>query len=256
MDEGGGVSAWITLDVEIGKHPKMAELPSDTARYGWILALLEAKKQRHPGTFASAKHFRLVMGRHGRFLPLYLKAKLLEEGEAGELVVHDWRRHQWAVAAQIQRGRRDDAAMTLEGLNDDASRAVSVPVSVSVSEDGRGGVGETADSWAIYCGLTGAIRPSPNVVDWLTRLEDRYGAQQLADALRAEWQSSEERRTYLSRTEHRLEKTARESETATVREDRSRQIFERMQERRLDYYRETGEWKEAEWGPMPAGSAA
>ena len=98
---------WISLDIGLAKHPKMAELPNDTCRYGWIVTLCEAKAQTRPGVFASHCHFREVLGRFGKYLPLYLGARLLEENEDGSLSVHDWKRHQWAV--RQERHRRDNS---------------------------------------------------------------------------------------------------------------------------------------------------
>ena len=98
---------WISLDIGLAKHPKMAELPNDTCRYGWIVTLCEAKAQTRPGVFASHRHFREVLGRFGKYLPLYLDARLLEENEDGSLSVHDWKRHQWAV--RQERHRRDNS---------------------------------------------------------------------------------------------------------------------------------------------------
>src|SRR5688500_19324811 len=93
---------WITLDCHLPDHPKMAELPSDAARYGWIVVLTQAKLQRKPGQFANLRHFKEVMGRHARHLHAFEAAGLMDRaGDA--LVVHDWQRHQWAVAKERQR---------------------------------------------------------------------------------------------------------------------------------------------------------
>lgn len=99
---------WKTVDVDIYKHPKLAGLPSDSARYGWIVTLLEAKAQRHPGTFASRGHYREVMGRFGKFLPDYLAAGLLEEHEDGSLAVHGWAQHE----GRVRQARHRDNSVT------------------------------------------------------------------------------------------------------------------------------------------------
>jgi hypothetical protein len=111
--------AWITLDVGLPKHPKVAELPNDSARFGWIAVLCEAKMQRKPGVFASARHFREVVGRFAKHLPSYEAAGLLERDEDGTLRVHDWERHQWAVR-QAKHRERDDS-VTPELLQGDAT---------------------------------------------------------------------------------------------------------------------------------------
>jgi hypothetical protein len=170
---------WITVDCELGNHPKMAALPNDSARYGWILTLTEAKKQRTPGTFASANHFRHVMGRHGRFLNDYIKAKLIDKADDDTLLVHDWRRHQWAVSKAQQRetsgGQDEDIEGTLGGLQEDASRAVSVSVSLPVLEgDTEGGPGETADAAVSLHRRTGTF-PSPKILSWLNEIATAHG---------------------------------------------------------------------------------
>jgi hypothetical protein len=143
------VTAWAAIDCDIDSHPKLAALPSDAARYGWIRTLLEAKRQRRPGRFASAAHFRHVLGRHGKFLKDYLAANLLEE-DGTEVVVHDWTRHQWASSKARQRetsrGHSEDKDETPVGPDLDASRAVVVHVPVDVSNDGERVQGEGAET--------------------------------------------------------------------------------------------------------------
>jgi hypothetical protein len=105
--------AWITIDVGLPKHQKLAELPSDSARFGWIVVLCEAKTQRRPGIFASARHFREVAGRFGKHLPSYEAVGLLERDQDGTLRIHDWERHQWAVRQSRHRDRDDSVTPAL-----------------------------------------------------------------------------------------------------------------------------------------------
>lgn len=116
---------WVAIDAGIRTSPKLAALPSDSARLGWLyIGLGEAKLQRPAGRFASRAHWAEVAGRFARYLPSYLAVGLLEEapelcdrcraawGElpAGTLVVHDWQRHQrdptGAVRVAALRDRR------------------------------------------------------------------------------------------------------------------------------------------------------
>lgn len=172
--------SWITVDTKLGNHPKMAALPNDAARYGWILTLLEAKEQAKAGTFATAKHYRLVMGRHGRFLEDYIKARLIDKDEDGSLHVHDWRRHQWSVAKATQRetsgGHSEDISETSEGQKEDASRAVLVPVYVSSSS--TEGVQGEPNAWDAFHRRTGEV-PGPKIRSWLDELGDAHGEARL-----------------------------------------------------------------------------
>jgi len=100
---------YVAVDATIRKNAKLAALPSDSARLGWIyVGLGEAKLQRPAGRFASRAHWEEVAGRFGKYLRDYLAVCLIEEAPrlcdrcrqawgqlpAGTLVVHDWRRHQ------------------------------------------------------------------------------------------------------------------------------------------------------------------
>lgn len=163
--------SWITVDTDLPDHPKMAALPSDGARYGWLIVLCKAKQQRKPGTFANANHFRHVMGRHGRFLEDYQKAGLMDIDETETLHVHDWKRHQWAVSKAQQRetseGHSEDNSETSLGQKEDASRAVSVRVPVSVSS--TEGVQGEPDAVEAFYQRTGTA-PGPKVRNWLNEL--------------------------------------------------------------------------------------
>lgn len=210
--------SWITVDTKLPDHPKMAALPSDTARWGWLVTLLEAKEQRVPGTFAGERHYRHVMVRHGRFLPDYLKVGLMDRDEDGTLHVHDWKRHQWAAAKAQQRGtsegHSEDKDETSDGQKEDASRAVLVPVYVS-SESTEGGAGgnraDDRDSQDRYHELTG-FRPWGQ---WsgktLLGAERDYGKAGVIAALDAEQAAGADRDNLLKRTLARL---ARDTEKA------------------------------------------
>lgn len=173
--------SWITVDTKLPDHPKMAALPSDAARWGWICTLLEAKEQRTPGAFANERHFRHVMVRHGRFLTDYLKVGLMDKDEDGTLHVHDWKRHQWAAAKAQQRetseGHSEDINETSLRQKEDASRAVPVPVYVS-SESTEGVQGEPDAAVALHRRI-GEV-PGPKILRWLTQLSDAHGEVRVA----------------------------------------------------------------------------
>lgn len=100
---------WFVVRADIASNHKLAELPSDSARWGWVAGVLaEAKRQRPSGRFTSRQHYRSAVPAFARFLPGYLAQGLLEVAPAlcgrcrrvwrdipdGWLVVHDWNQHQ------------------------------------------------------------------------------------------------------------------------------------------------------------------
>lgn len=255
--------SWITMDTKLGRHPKMAELPNDTARYGWVLTLLEAKEQRHPGTFASANHFRHVMGKYGRFLDAYVKAGLIDKDEDGTIHVHDWQRHQWSVSKQKQRGQDEDKNGTSVGQEEDASRAVSVPVLVGSTEGG--GLGEETAEGAVFSFLAhhgAAIRPDAPLGRRLFGLMDRRGA----DAVLAEAQAMAKienvmsDRQWVLGLENGLEAipTGKKTVDVALQEEaklRDEARYARTAARRVEWFQNTGKWDES-WGPRPEGTVA
>lgn len=103
---------WVAVEATVRRSDKLAALPSDTARWGWLVMLGEAKLLRRQGTF-SVGQWAEVMGRYAKYLPDYIRLGLLHRApaycdetrqrtclrgrgpfERGVLVVHDWPRHQ------------------------------------------------------------------------------------------------------------------------------------------------------------------
>ncbi len=254
--------SWITLDTKLGNHPKMAALPSDAARYGWVLTLLEAKEQRTPGTFASEKHYRHVMPRHGRFLADYVKAGLIDKGDDGTLHVHDWQRHQWASAKAAQRetsnGQVEDIPKTSLGQQQDASRAV--PVHVSVSSSTEGGAGGNLeyddDERRVFLAMARAgahIRPESGMGQRVLRLIGRRGADAiLAELARLSKSGPLSDRQIVFGIEDALDKIpdTRTDEAIRERETRAQRIQEQAAARRIDYFSKTGVW-DSNFGPEP-----
>lgn len=99
---------WIKVKIGIRRSGKLAALPSDTARLGWLYVLVEAKVQRTLGTFDNRAHFSEVMGRFGRYLDQYVEVGLIHVAPAlcpecgprhstarrGEVIVHDYLKEQ------------------------------------------------------------------------------------------------------------------------------------------------------------------
>lgn len=92
----------VLVSARLADHPKLLHLPSDAARWGWMVVLGRAKLRRPAGEFPSRTVLAHDLGRYARFIPDYLTVGLLED-RGGLLVVHDWPKHQ---------GRRSEEPLT------------------------------------------------------------------------------------------------------------------------------------------------
>lgn len=81
---------WLRLHYHAPKSPKVMALPSDAARWAWIVALCEAKQQTREGGWASEAHLRSVLGRHARHLPALIEARLVVQMDDGRMLIRDW----------------------------------------------------------------------------------------------------------------------------------------------------------------------
>ncbi len=138
---------WIKLKIGTRRSGKVACLPSDSARLGYIYLLLEAKVQREMGVFEGRAHFAEVLGRFGRYLPHYLAGGLLHEAPAlcadcrarhpavrpGAIVVHDYLREQRDPTNADRQDRwRDNAAS-----NADRNGTDNAPLTPTVTPHSR-----------------------------------------------------------------------------------------------------------------------
>lgn len=81
---------WLRLSFHAPKHPKVASLPSDAARWAWIVALSEAKQQTPDGEWASERHARVCLGAYAKHLPALIRVGLVDQHSDGRLTVHDY----------------------------------------------------------------------------------------------------------------------------------------------------------------------
>lgn len=101
----------VLISARADEHPKIIELPSDKARWGWIVLMGKAKLQRPPGRFASMRVLEAVLGEYRRFIPDYLKVGILEP-EGSAVAVHDWQVHQ---RSRTQKWRDDNGLSSGHG---------------------------------------------------------------------------------------------------------------------------------------------
>lgn len=87
---------WIKIEVPMVTHPKLADLPNDSARWGWLFLLCRAKQAKPQGRFASVGQLREEAGRFARYIADWTRVGLLDgpDGDGG-ISVHDWPKHQF-----------------------------------------------------------------------------------------------------------------------------------------------------------------
>lgn len=168
----------VLVAATIRENNKLAALPNDTARLGYIYICLGAAKllKPIPGQFTSRSHFREIAGRFAPYLKHYLATGLMEEAprlcdrcEAkwtatpppkGALVTHDWHEHQYDPfhaerQAAYEARKAGKAGLPTEPESDVEPDAQSDGVSDGQSDartdaetDGRTDANLTADSRA------------------------------------------------------------------------------------------------------------
>lgn len=142
---------WVAVAATIRRSAKMTALPNDTARYGWVVALGEAKLLGRQGSFSPGQWSEL-MGRYARHLEAYVGVGLLHVAPrycdhepvclrgrgpfvTGVLVIHDWpsyqrehavRQQEWRLRHAIGDSESDTPSDTRgDSESDTPSRALS-----------------------------------------------------------------------------------------------------------------------------------
>lgn len=97
---------WVAVTIDLADNYKVASLPSDGARFAFVVALTRAKVQEPPGEWANERHCRFTLGRYGRYYPALVDAGLLDVDEDGIVAVHDWESVQRESPKSAERMRR------------------------------------------------------------------------------------------------------------------------------------------------------
>lgn len=245
---------WITLDCGLADHPKWLGLRNDAARCGWVLTLLEAKRQRRAGQFASEVHYRGVLHRYAKYLSDYLTVGLLERHEDGSLYVHDWPEYQRDPAGRQALHR--DKLVTAPLRTRDTTvipppRAGAVPVPVIVLEERVQGEpkGLSTDEAAVFAFLAqhgAAIREDSGYGRRLLGLMERRSPARVLETAWDMAQDGQKRsdRQWTFSLEARLEpaedgREAVKKERAAEIEHQSRRGFENTQRYLRELRKET-----------------
>lgn len=97
---------WVKVRIDLPGSEKLAKLPDDAGRWGWVCVLVAAKTQRRMGVFAGRAHLVSVVGQAGPYVEDYVAAGLLhvapmlcsacaarhvdDDLQSGDHVVHDY----------------------------------------------------------------------------------------------------------------------------------------------------------------------
>ena len=108
----------ILIDARIDHDPRIIALPSDAARWGFVVALTEAKWTTPEGIFGNREALAHALGVRSKFIAAYLKVGLLTVLPTGEYTFTAWADWQQpsGAAERMQRWRqqkRDEGAVQL-----------------------------------------------------------------------------------------------------------------------------------------------
>lgn len=240
----------VLVSARASEHPKIIDLPSDKARWGWLVMLGKAKLQRPDGRFASLRVLDSVLGEYRRYIDDYLKGGILEnvghlcdecarwlpqiDRRPGEIVVHDWDKNQ----SRTQRWRRDNGLSSghenlsgetpgnpsgnvgetlgeTPGKQPPAGARASQSQSQSISTSGVGGVGEGPDAAVSLQARTGAF-PSEKVILWLNDLAAVHGEGRLAAAIDSMPMFQSSLRDYMTSVRDRLRREDHQANKAEL----------------------------------------
>lgn len=86
--------SWIRVSALVSKDARLVALPSDAARFAWIVVLGEGKFTDTPGRWENEAHFRAAMGARSRWIEDFITAGLLTRADDGTLAVRAWSKWQ------------------------------------------------------------------------------------------------------------------------------------------------------------------
>lgn len=88
----------------------MVALPSDGARFAWIVTLCEGKFADPPGHWQNEAHFRASLGQRAKWLPAFVEAGLMDATEGGRVRVKNWEKWQTDPTAKERKERSQNGA--------------------------------------------------------------------------------------------------------------------------------------------------
>lgn len=101
--------SWIRVSALIAQDDKVSSLPSDSARFAWIVALGMGKFTDKPGTWQSEAHFKASLHGRARFLEAFVAAGLMGRSSDGALRILKWDKWQSDPTATERKERWKNA---------------------------------------------------------------------------------------------------------------------------------------------------
>lgn len=101
---------WVRVSAEIDDDPRIAKLPSDAARWAWVVTLCKGKHRSPvPGEWDSEEHLSTALRRRGKYVPAFLEVGLVERS-GHKVRIKSWEKWQTdPTAARRQRRHREEA---------------------------------------------------------------------------------------------------------------------------------------------------
>jgi hypothetical protein len=134
----GRPTSWIRVSTRIAHHPDLVRLPSNDARWAYIVLLTAAKEQPEPGEYRDQQTIGHVLGRGLRqCLPALLDTGLVLATTEGGYVLPNWQRWQTPNRVDGTHANRQRAYREREKAKSDARHSgVTLEKSVTPSDGG------------------------------------------------------------------------------------------------------------------------
>jgi hypothetical protein len=141
----GRPTSWIRLSTRIAHHPDIVKLPSNDARWAYIVLLTAGKEQPEVGTFRDQQTIGHVLGRGLRqCLNALIDTGLVAATEEGGYVLPNWQRWQTPNRVDGTHADRQRAYRERERAKSDARHASVTPEKSVTSSDGGPPIGDYA----------------------------------------------------------------------------------------------------------------
>jgi len=101
-------ASWIRVSALLPRNKKMVALPSDSARFAWIVALCAGTFCDQPGAWESEAQWKEAMGRRAHWIEDFIRVGLMLKTDAGRVAVKNWEEWQSDPTARTRKERSEN----------------------------------------------------------------------------------------------------------------------------------------------------